>query len=375
MSQASPTRALVSPYFLSTVKASWPASGTNLSIRHHVVNLRMTITNHAEMAFNLLAAAPYLVKFPNEELSQRLVQHWISTTAVALGDLSFRALCLRFALSTKNGATGGRLLGGVCSRMDCVTGVLPDVQFCSGPLVVVSNIGVCPREFPYDAYYPYDDVGARIFSNEERYEMKTLLHACLQTAGPLHTCGTLHTHKEVLRKAVDEMIHWAHQQEVRKSPNELIQEALAKGDHFSFQPRKPFFHWSGDGTIFLREKGAGRAWVVFLVQAVKRMAKDQHGMRQRETSHQTANDDVLPSGIADVDGNVHALRFVRILVTADPVDSISDVSNSASSIGSDLAKKVIAECFMDLDTIKEWCPTVGMFAGNLVKIRQLAGAV
>ncbi|CUG88002.1 Hypothetical protein, putative [Bodo saltans] len=130
-----------------------------------------------------------------------------------------------------------------------------------------------------------------------------------------------------------------------------------------------------DGTIFLREKGAGRAWVVFLVQAVKRMAKDQHGMRQRETSHQTANDDVLPSGIADVDGNVHALRFVRILVTADPVDSISDVSNSASSIGSDLAKKVIAECFMDLDTIKEWCPTVGMFAGNLVKIRQLAGAV
>ncbi|CUE63859.1 Hypothetical protein, putative [Bodo saltans] len=36
---------------------------------------------------------------------------------------------------------------------------------------------------------------------------------------------------------------------------------------------------------------------------------------------------------------------------------------------------VIAECFMDLDTIKRWCPTVSVFAGNFVKIREVAGAV
>ncbi|CUG88875.1 Hypothetical protein, putative [Bodo saltans] len=33
---------------------------------------------------------------------------------------------------------------------------------------------------------------------------------------------------------------------------------------------------------------------------------------------------------------------------------------------------VIAECRMDLDSITQWCPTVGLFASNIITIRNLA---
>ncbi|CUG88001.1 multi-copy leucine-rich repeat protein, putative [Bodo saltans] len=388
-------------------------------MRYHVGNLRSTISKHAQMSFKLLEAAPHLVAPSNAELSRRLVQRWIVTTAVALGDLTFRALCLRFAcaLCAIGGATCDHLLTDVCSHIKSDGGVFPDVQFSSGPLVVVSNIEVYPREYPYDDHYPYDDEHAKFLAKKERDEFEALLVASKHTSGSLHVADSSQKQEElqntvdVLREVAEELMpSQCCFEEVHKSPYERIQVALAKGDHFSIQPRevskvtqrdkppiterkpkgkptkkslssqirtdqkaKPIFHWSDDGVMFLREKGAEWAWVVFLVQAARDIAQCSH-TECKESHHITEacrmNLAPLPSNITDADGKVHTLRYVKILVTADPIEHES----KSSDVGSDLPKDVIAVCFMDIDTIKTWCPTVGMFAGNLEKIRQLAGA-
>eukprot|EP00455_Lapot_gusevi_P040493 TRINITY_DN4584_c0_g2_i4.p1 TRINITY_DN4584_c0_g2~~TRINITY_DN4584_c0_g2_i4.p1 ORF type:complete len:181 (-),score=5.26 TRINITY_DN4584_c0_g2_i4:152-694(-) len=166
----------------------------------------------------------------------------------------------------------------------------------------------------------------------------------------------------------------------------------------------------------------------------------------------------LPATVTDTDNKVHALRYVRILVTANPVkenctplprdeqpserimelgrandafvklsfnkfDELSRVafrwvddtradyeaklktfeSNPESSEQRPPLKEhlmaskraeclikyfrdtegtmeldvecgpVLGECCMDLDKITQWCPTVGLFASNIIIIRDLAG--
>ncbi|CUE65438.1 multi-copy leucine-rich repeat protein, putative [Bodo saltans] len=417
VSQTNPTRVLVTPSFLATVRNGWSSSsGTTLFIRHHVSNLSRTLETHAQMALKLLDAGPYLIEFPKKEICRRLAQRWIETTATALGDLTFRALCLRFAcaLCAKDGATGGRLLGDVCSStMTCDDSkLLFDVQFASGPLVVVAN------NFPPTTLLPDAD---RNYYDYERAEIHTEKECCaFETCLDAWRSRTTRSARTRERDAFLMAAHTLMPRQCRNAasrplPYALIQEALAKGSHFSFQPQKPIFNRSDDGVMFLREKGTERrrAWVVFLVHAdrsphakfVQRPANKMPTKKrqcatkrqQRAASRQTTKDDnvvPLPGEITDTKGNVHILRFVRIQVTADAPSVEHEESSCTPPVGKKrcaggaaqlnsrngspdvgkVPKGVIAECFMDLDTIKNWCPTVGTVAGNLVKIRQLAGA-
>lgn len=83
--------------------------------------------------------------------------------------------------------------------------------------------------------------------------------------------------------------------------------------------------------IFLRETSEERAWVVFLIEteqssygSVHRAPKQRKRPSAKEArnklSHWRDNIGRLPGDIADANGKVHKLRYVRILVTADRIE-------------------------------------------------------
>ncbi|CUG88209.1 multi-copy leucine-rich repeat protein, putative [Bodo saltans] len=459
--QGSPIRVLVTPQFIELAMISeWPELGTRRFISNHAGHLFRTFKEHISLALTLNGISEQLIEFRPSELCQRLVQRWIGTTAAILGGLTFRALCLRFACALCDGMTGSQLLSDVCSSVNSDGGVVFDVQFASGPLVVVERVANFPSMF-MDAFRCCDDERHNIAVEKER---QALLEELRQTE--------LDNYQRArLDKAIHDLVPSAPSQqhadrvEMRQSSYELIQEALAKGDHFSFQSNNPTpRHRGDDGVIFLRETSDERAWVVFLIEteqssygsvhrAHKQRKKPSAKEARNKLRHWRDNVGPLPGDIADANGKVHKLRYVRILVTADRIEHetlhCTDIkkryddaarlhkdhrelltmanasyihllqSSERAAIEDDVGKwarshqvpceddsapvvddltraaklvaavgahgscaatemrsgPVIAECFMDLDTIKRWCPTVSVFAGNFVKIREVAGAV
>ncbi|CUF95051.1 multi-copy leucine-rich repeat protein, putative [Bodo saltans] len=413
VTQVTPTRALVSPLFLDSISYHWPKGGENRNICQHLDKLSESLNKHVDFAMVLVKAGPSLIANPHEEGSRQLVEDWTRTTPVAFVDLTFRALCLRFAcVFCTHTPTGKKLLTGAHSQVE-QAGFL-DCEFVSGPLVLVANIVNFPSMF-IDAYRNFD---TKSTSN-----------------GVNGAC---------------------------KSSYEVLQEALAKGDHFAFQPANPN-NQGEDGVIFLRETSEHMCWTVLLIQ--NEHCWDEY---KAETPDQPKKHvlDVwrgklahLPAVIRDTTGVKHNLRYVRMLATINPIErqmiNAAMCSSDEESLEpnhevtkryADCAEKsqqlaaanaafielvessrgrrevenavckwakkngsvkhlnaedratqllhqiqrhrsricrnrkkhysmgsgpMIAEFLIDLDNISKWCPTVGMFVRNVLKIREL----
>ncbi|CUF95080.1 multi-copy leucine-rich repeat protein, putative [Bodo saltans] len=417
--QVTPTRALVSPRFLHCISSHWPKVGEKHSISLHVEKLHASLNKQVDLAMVLVEAGPSLIANPHQQRSVQLVEDWKKTTSVAFDDLLFHALCLRFAcvLSTAK-PTGLSLIDGAHSKVE-QAGFFECV-FVSAPLVQVPNIVNFPSMF-FDAYRLFD---------------------------------TKSTSNGVSGASM--------------SSYEALQGALAKGDHFAFQPSNPN-NQGEDGVIFLRETSepigaVKQSWTVIMVQNKHWWDEYQApkpGLRRKHVLDMwRGNATHLPAVIRDTTGAVHNLRYVRMLATINPIkrglgyasvcpseqgkvtpnnvtmryakdarkpwkvdlakanaafiklvksrQDRSEIENAvykwattdgasvcllATDRATALVKEmnllsspirlseedrdsmgsgpVIAEFLMDLDDISKWCPTVGMFASNIVKIREL----
>jgi hypothetical protein len=248
---------------------------------------------------------------------------------------------------------------------------------------------------------------------------------------------------------------------VGTTSHEVLQSALAAGKPFCFKPSNPH-NFGEDGVAFLREESAKEhnRWIVLLIQnkywfgetRTKQNNDKQLFYPTGEREDGTMEENVvdvwrrkvghLPGTMKDAHGAVHTLRYVRMLVTANPVRSQSferpapplsserrdslaranaafmsldplrreEVGVAATEWNSKQLKAsstrkvflragvradwlldflgpndsvpaqgdapecgpVIAECHMDVDKITEWCPTAGLFAGNIVHIQNLS---
>ncbi|CUI15138.1 Hypothetical protein, putative [Bodo saltans] len=455
VTQAQPTRALVSPRFLSTVVNNWPPEGYERadlihdSIRRHCEDLLRILEAHTNLASALVKAGP-VVCDQHDPCCVELIARWYETIQLAFEDLTFHALCLRIACDNMSyfrlsdifsHTKGDRIVSG----------------YKCGPLVRVENVANFPSTF-FDAYGGIDAAE----KDTEKVRTDQLQSSCSQA---LQNSIVVPVVRRSLQRA-----------QLHESSYEHLQAALAKGDHFCFQPCNPNNHCE-DGVIFLCKENYSRGqreWTVLLVSNERFGGHSDPAMREAATGPRHVVDEWrgnvahMPADFQDSDGNTHHLQYARILITVDPVvESKFDVTatednevedtttTSVSEEGSlfaeanaayiymlrtntrdeieskvrnwalhpppqcDLAElsppagrfppkdaigrakmlvgtmqhhhnlsmeagseetsppskgkhgRVVAEYCMDLDTISKWCPTVGVFVGNLARIRQL----
>ncbi|CUI15132.1 multi-copy leucine-rich repeat protein, putative [Bodo saltans] len=456
VTQAQPTRALVSPRFLSTIVNTWPKDDEHESVGCHCENLQRTLETTTDLTLALVKAGPELVRDQHDPYCLELIARWYEAIRLAFEDLTFDALCLRFACAlADDAATGERFLNGTFSH-DSGSNIPWSTNYNCGPMVLVENVASFPSMF-YDAYSDSDAAEDSDVKERKSNRSQALLNSIVVPAAR--------------RSLVPAQLH--------KSSYEHLQAALAKGDHFCFQPRNPNNHCE-DGVMFLREDTTSRRWTVFLLKN-KYWADDTEVSTQEAATgprhfvdewRKTAIH--MPAVLVDTDGNTHHLQYARILITVDPVEkkkvhgtatSVSEERNlyaeanaafihmlktntrdeieskvrewattalhpqpfEATSGGDGCSSvtvgdpaepspsagrfpprdaigrakmlvstmqhhhnlsfeagkeetsqptpmkhgRVIGEYCVDLETICKWCPTVGVFVGNLARIRQL----
>ncbi|CUI15136.1 multi-copy leucine-rich repeat protein, putative [Bodo saltans] len=435
VTQAQPTRALVSPRFLSTIVNNWPKDDEHESVGCHCENLQRTLETHADLAFSLAKAGPELVRDQHDPCCVELIARWYETIRLAVEDLTFDALCLRFACALADVAVTCEISErNIFTRQWKQQTVVHQVYVW--PTGANENVVNFPSMF-FDAYSGSDAT--------EETDVKE------RKNNPLVSSIVVPAARRMLEPA-----------QLQKSSYEHLQAALARGDHFCFQPRNPNNHCE-DGVMFLREDTTERRWMVFLL-------KNKHWVDDTEPTTQEAATGPLhvvdewrktavhmPAVLVDIDGNTHHLQNAQILITVDPVvkskfddtattseerilfaeanaayihmlktntrdeieskvrnwalhppplcdqtelsppaerfppkDAIGRAKmlvgtmqhhhNLSMEAGSEETSpplpmkhgRVLAEYCMDLDTISKWCPTVGVFVGNLARIRQLA---
>ncbi|CUF17463.1 multi-copy leucine-rich repeat protein, putative [Bodo saltans] len=488
------TRVLVSPGFLEVVLDSWPPSGCS-STREHVRALMDILKYHTELAIALVRVGETLVahggKIENDSshlsVCDKLIGKWTNTTRVGFEDLTFDALCLHLSCALEVQNTPNRFLfealKRVCSKVTDTIDLSTEIMDGKLERVVIPNF----PSFFFDAFATKD---AEL--NESDAMSKRLVETLEASA------KALNTQYDALQKAVAIMTNQRPRTTIPPSAGNTsfvrLQRALAKGHHFCFQPSNPN-NQGENGVVFLRNKSRNKSdrvvssdeaeWTVLLLQnkfwfrdtqQVKGLQGKKGSQESGNTASENADGEVisvvakwrdsighLPAAVLDTTRKVHTLRYVRILVTANPVeehhftplamdsdeqaqridllrranaafvdsgtakfDSISALAgkwvdetrakfkkanakyqkmkrlkkNQDSGLKPPLKNEhlmagrrakellrhlkqpsksavkrgeVIAECRMDLDKITQWCPTVGLFASNIIVIRDLAG--
>ncbi|CUI15133.1 multi-copy leucine-rich repeat protein, putative [Bodo saltans] len=427
VTQAHPTRALVSPRFLSTIVKY--LQGTKYdALRRHCKDLVRAVERHADLALALDEACHQLVRYPGNLSCRVLMARWHKATAISFEDLTFATLRIRFhCVLSEEGATGEKLLGGLLShiRDDGFLGT----TFKRGPLLLVEEVGNSPS-FLFDGY---SDSDVDYHTNVETARLR----AELESARTWWNSNGV----TLLQKALPAY------RKTHSSSYELLQVALANKQHFCFKPCNPNNHCA-DSQIFLLEENDGElSWVVIEVQ--NKLWPDNFEPQTQETT-------TTPLYVTDkwrqlvahmperlvIDGSTHTFRHVRLLITANPVKEEKFVAtmstppeemslyaeangafihmlktNTRDEIESKVREwattvrdprweetsfppedaterarmllgtmwyhenllwkenrsqpvpmghgRVIAECCMDLDTISKWCPTVSMLPGNI----------
>jgi hypothetical protein len=431
-----PTRLLVSPFFLRSVKSYWPARHSSIS--HHFSAFLATLERCTACTAALVLAGDKLLMDPMPKICEGLLVRWKDSNIVGFEDSTLDAISLHLAcvlhtdLKDAPGLAASSVLERICSRVtDAYT--LRRVLLSRGPL---ERIEV--RNFPlsfFDAFSVADSQRAHDSAQAVCEHFDTL---CLQ-----HAVGSDKYISDAVTKLQPSVpsVRTA----VGTTSYELLQDALAAGSHFCFKPSNPNNHGE-DGVVFLREEGANNcSWVVLLIQnkywfhegcwrSAGQQLKDKKWKSVVDVWRNCLGH--LPATVTDKRGAAHTLRYVRILVTANPIRdgtfqrpeppqdrdrrallahanaAFSGLSPEKREEVGDAATKwmtnlddskclrakdratwllehlgaeyptlptdvlqcgpVIAECHMDLDKITEWCPTVGLFAGNIVQIKNLS---
>ncbi|CUG89102.1 multi-copy leucine-rich repeat protein, putative [Bodo saltans] len=498
----SPTRVLVSPSFLKFVLRAWPPSGCSAT-RAHMDALKDSLWYHTKLANALVRVGKTLVANTMKNRKHRshlsvcdqLIGKWTNTTRVGFEQLTFEALCLHLSCILEDEPDEAKsvsaILNGVCSKVaETIIGAM--VQGGTLERVDIPNF----PSFFFDVYAAKD---AELNDSDSRE--KTLNESL---AAAKNALGEQKHNEYIMLKTAANSLSQKHPR-ITVPPSSgntsymRLRSALAKGNHFCFLPSNPN-NQGEDGVVFLRNSGEAPTWTVLLFQCkfwfndtqkVKGTRGKNGSQQRRNTVLEKPDGEVnsvvakwrdsmghLPATVVDAGGNEHTLRYVRILVTANPVeerhftplpkdsdeqaeridllgranaaivnsdaamfDSLSELAGEwvdetrakydeakkeydeakktyeeakmryknaedlekppaeeptpplenehlmagerarellsqlgvESSNGAMKRGEVLGECRMDLDKITQWCPTVGLFASNIIVIRDLAG--
>ncbi|CUG87705.1 multi-copy leucine-rich repeat protein, putative [Bodo saltans] len=450
----SATRVLVSPAFLRSVLQCWDVSWSS-SIRAHVSALEKSLTYRTRLATALVRVGATLVAHGGRKpedashlssVCDKLIARWMDTATVGFEHLTFDALCLHLscALADEQKGEKAKSLHAILSRVCSNVAVSINVEVQVGALERVDI-----PNFPSWFFDVYATVDAELNNNDlENKAFEDSLKACEYT---LDTA----TYAE-LNVAVDCLTE-QHRQSTKPSGGDTsytrLQTALAKEHHFCFQPSNPN-NQAEDGVVFLRNIGDALTWTVLLPQN-KFWLRDTHFRGKKRSQNKSVVEEWsntmghLPATVLDKNKKAHRLQYVRILVTANPVDTdpfeeeqppqkyaermtkldkridVLGRANAAfvklnanefaavSRLATEWVHNVLedqiqrgasadqiedhlmaglraeellrhrpmwqpverghmlGECRMDLDTMTRWCPTVGLFASNIIAIRDL----
>ncbi|CUG57291.1 multi-copy leucine-rich repeat protein, putative, partial [Bodo saltans] len=311
------TRVLVSPHFLRYVNLCWPPRSRSY-IRFHVNNLAESLAYHAGLATALVWVGNILVdhggrkvKDPSHlsSVCDQLIAWWTKITASGFEELTFDALCLHLscALNGSENTTKSlyEVLQNVCSVADTI-----NVNVPCGSLECI-DIPNFPSGY-FDAFAKKDtelDEGDAVCK-----KLAETLAAAESAPGAVNFNALKRTVHYLSNKSP--RARNADPPSAGNTSHIRLQRALEKGHHFCFQPSNPN-NQAEDGVVFLRNIGKERTWTVLVFQnkfwlrdalgRISVMAKWRDSMGH------------LPATIVDRDEVVHTLRYVRILVTANPV--------------------------------------------------------
>ncbi|CUI14332.1 GPI-anchored surface protein, putative, partial [Bodo saltans] len=318
------TRVLVAPAFLRSLAASWPPSGCS-SILTYIRALRDTLRHHARLATELVKVGKILVAHggllskeekkacPRLPICDQLIERWKATAIVGFEQLTFQALCLHLSCALEDDVlkTVASILARVCSSEPIEAA---KIAVKKGRLECV-DIPNFPSVF--------NDVFAESDAQLNSDDVFTRMNETLKADPDL-------CHRAKLKVAVEELsknleIRLAQPPTAGNTSHRRLQTSLAKGEHFCFRPSNPN-NQGEDGVVFLRKHdavpGTPPTWTVLLLQNKFWF----YEIWRKKLTH-------LPATVVDTAGVTHTLRYVRILVTANPVeDSAFATSLSAKSL-------------------------------------------
>jgi hypothetical protein len=363
IASVSPTRVLVSPFFMRSVERYWPDEHS--SMLQHFRAFRRTVERHVKLTAALVATGDKLVLDPMPPVCEALVEQWKAANVVGFEDSTLDAIFLHLScvlhsdglgssdmsawtvlepISTIHGGTSG-LTGAVLCR-----GPLERIEVPNFPLCFVDAFALVDSQRNHDdALAVCSELGKLCPTNAAKFGGKNVFKAV-----------------NALKPAVP-----AVRTTVGTASHEVLQSALAAGQHFCFKPSNPD-NFGEDGVVFLREESAKEhnRWVVLLIQNKYWFDETQRKQNTRRPEEMTKENVVdvwrrkvghLPGTMKDTHGAVHTLRYVRMLVTANPVrsQSFERPAPPLSSERRDLLARANA-AFMSLDPARR--EEVGMAA-------------
>ncbi|CUG88877.1 Hypothetical protein, putative, partial [Bodo saltans] len=306
--------------------------------REHVHALAKSLSYHTDLANALVRVGATLVAHTVKDRKHRLhlsvcdqlIAKWTCATRVGIGQLTFEALCLHLSCVLEDKPREAKsvfeVLKCVCSK---VANTIRDTMVQSGRLERM-DIPNFPSVF-FDSYAA-KDAELKLNDSVSRDEAFQLSLAAAK--------GALGDAKyDELEEAADSLSQKHFRTTVPPSSGNTsyfrLQRALAKGHHFCFEPSNPN-NQGEDGVVFLRNSGEAPTWTVLVLQNIFWFCDTQKVKLQgkrRSQKAERANGEVisvvakwrdsmghLPATVVDADGKEHTLRYVRILVTADPVE-------------------------------------------------------